>query len=323
MRSKWLGSPSDWLWMLLLVSMFMVFTYSIFNLEVALCLFGVFFVRFVWTLFFSVNSTLKECAKHAPVRQIDHGEYPALMGTIERCAMSAGIPVPRTYIWDVDDMNAFTVGRSVRDSIIVVNTGLMANVTPTELKGIIGHEMAHIVNGDGFNQAFCGIFCGALAFQAKWFTRIGQELIKVISYRGNARKNEGVNLLGVIIILALGIPCLLVGVMAQGVSVLAHLVLFKLSRTRELRADHNGAFLVRDTEALIHGLSKLMEYSASDSHNTSARIRQISTVNEISKHSGNGILAGFSDELLRSHPDTAFRIERLRKNDPNKRGIAN
>lgn len=319
MKRKWLGSPSDWMWMLLLVSMFTVFTYSIFNIWFVVFLVGVFSVRFAWLLMFAVKSTLKACAKHAPIQQIDHSEYPALMGTIERCAMSAGIPVPRTYIWHVEDMNAFTIGRSVRDSIIVVNRGLMSNVTPTELKGIIGHEMAHIVNGDVFNQAFCGIFCDALAFQAKWFTRIGQELMKVISYRGKSRSNNGVNLLGVIIILAIGLPCLIVGVMAQGVSVLAHLILFKLSRTRELRADYNGAFLVRDTEALINGLNKLAQYSEPVLEARSARIRQLSTVNEISKHTGDGVLTVFSDELLRSHPDTAFRIERLRRNDPNKR----
>tara|TARA_Y100000588_G_scaffold355828_1_gene411441 strand:+ start:552 stop:1481 length:930 start_codon:yes stop_codon:yes gene_type:complete len=305
--------------MLLLVAMFTVFTYSIFNLWVVVFLLGAFSVRFAWMLMFAVKSTLKECAKHAPIYQIDHSEYPALVGTIERCAISAGIPVPRTYIWDVESMNAFTLGRSVRDSIIVVHRGLMANVTPTELKGIIGHEMAHIVNGDVFNQAFCGIFCDALAFQAKWFTRIGQELMKVISYRGKRRNNDGVNVLGVIIVLAIGIPCLIVGVMAQGVSVLAHLILFKLSRTRELRADYNGAFLVRDTEALINGLSRLAEYSEPDVVTRSARIRQLSTVNEISKHSGDGVLTVFSDALLRSHPDTEFRIERLRRNDPNKR----
>lgn len=206
-----------------------------------------------------------------------------LYNLVEHLASRAGLPMPRVYVINNPQPNAFATGRSPAHAAVAVNTGLIDMMTEQELAGVIAHELTHIKNRDTLIMTITATLAGAIGMLANFAMFFGGR-----DENGNQR-NPLVGL--VIMILA---------------PLAASLVQMAISRTREYSADKGGAEICGDPLALASALAKLeggarhvMNPTAEDNPATA----HMFIINPLS---GRGM-----DNLFATHPNTANRIAAL------------
>lgn len=178
-------------------------------------------------------------SKAVPVEKKDN---PELYRVVENLCIAAGLPLPRIYIINEPQPNAFTTGRDADHAIIVVTRGLLEKLDRSELEGVIAHELAHIGNKDMLLGTVIVILVGIVAMFSSLFLRI--------SFRGGMRRRNSRGSAGAIIML-LGIVAAILAPIAASVIRLA------ISRKREFLADATGALLTRFPEGLARALEKI------------------------------------------------------------------
>lgn len=314
LKVYWIAHPKDVFWIFIIAGVFFLFTYWIFDLPGVIILVVLFGAKVGWDHWHVVETILKYHSQIAPLTLATEDTYPALMGTIRRACLAAGIPMIPVYIWHVPyPPNACAFGRSKGKSAIVVYETLQTLLTPTELKGVISHEIAHIVNGDSINDAICNVFCKAIETEARIFTWLGSTILGVLLVPQNSRKKEEINILVFLLILAIGLPLLFLGLVAHVLSFVAHLVLKNISRTRELRADITGAKIARDPQSIGDGLLKLETWRPLGSADSlPLKVRRIQIVNPLTELGPNDSFLGrLLGDLQSTHPATEERVRRL------------
>jgi heat shock protein HtpX len=209
-----------------------------------------------------------------------------LMQTVSRLAEAAGIPMPEVGIYPSDEVNAFATGPSKSRSLVAVSAGLLQRMRREEVEGVLGHEIAHIANGDMVTMALLqGVINAFVMFLARV---IAFGIDQALRDRGNGR--GGLGFMGQFVVIML----LQTVFMALGMIVIA-----AFSRYREYRADAGSARLggrekmISALEAL-KGTVELVE-TKSD--------RSVATM----KIAGGGLKS-----LWATHPPLDERIERLR-----------
>jgi heat shock protein HtpX len=234
------------------------------------------------------------------------------MDTVNRCCRAANIPVPNVYLSSNQELNAYAVGRNFANSKIVINQGLLNGLTPTQLMGVIAHEISHIANRDCLNQSICMVFCEALEYQARFIRFLFFLMLQTFRVHF---------LLGIVVFLLSASTLIPLVILSQIASRAMQLMVKNMSRTRELRADVTGARLCRNPIALAEALEILEVSAASCSQTRSSslplKIRQLGTVNPVSSQIGDQSMIGnFIDNLmmglLSTHPPLDNRIRRLR-----------
>ncbi len=215
-------------------------------------------------------------------KEVTPEEAPELHRIVEELAAKAGIPKPKIYIIDSDTPNAFATGRSPNHAAVAVTRGILKILTPEELKGVLGHELTHIINRDILISTIAATLVGAITFladMARWF-----------AFFGGGRDDEGGNPFAVIIFSIIA-------------AFAAFLIQMAISRSREYLADEGGArlsgnplYLARALEKLEKGVTRIpMEVNPSTAH--------MFIVNPLR---GGGVMSLFS-----THPPTEERIKRL------------
>jgi heat shock protein HtpX len=226
----------------------------------------------------------------AGARQIQRKEEaPELWRMVENLSITAGVPMPRVYIVTDESPNAFAAGRSPKQAIVAVTTGLLERLDEEELEGVLAHEMSHIRNYDVRLMTWAAVLAGSIALLANVFTR-------ALWFGGGDRREGGNN------------PIVLIGVIAGLVlaPIAAILIQFAISRRREYVADASGAELTRYPQGLASAL------------------HAISAANKPSPRLGNQAIAhlmiappltarGRTMTLFATHPATEDRIARLNK----------
>ena len=154
--------------------------------------------------------------------------------TVERLARQANLPMPEVGVYDSPEVNAFATGPSKSRSLVAVSTGLLRSMRRSEVEGVIGHEIAHIANGDMVTMT---LLQGVINAVVIFFARV---IASVIS-RNDERPNF-------IVVVALEIGLGLIGAMITA----------WFSRRREFRADRGGAQLA-GRENMVGALRRLME----------------------------------------------------------------
>jgi heat shock protein HtpX len=171
-------------------------------------------------------------------RPVDPRSAPDLYQMVERLARNAGLPMPRIYLIDTQQPNAFATGRNPQNAVVAVSTGLLQALEPREVAAVIAHELAHIRSRDTLTMTVTATLAGAISMLAQFGLFFGG---------GNNRDNP----LG-------GIGALLMVFLAP---VAAALVQMAVSRTREYEADKDGAEISGDPLALASALGKISQYA--------------------------------------------------------------
>lgn len=174
--------------------------------------------------------------------QVEKKDYPELYRSVENLSITAGLPMPRIYVADEAQPNAFATGRDPKHSVIVVTKGLLEKLDRTELEGVLAHELAHIGNKDVLLGTAVVILVGVVAMLSNLFLKV--------SFWGGGKKRNSNGSAG-LIMLFLGI------VAAVLTPIAATLIRLAVSRKREYLADATGALLTRYPEGLARALEKI------------------------------------------------------------------
>jgi heat shock protein HtpX len=217
-------------------------------------------------------------------RQVDRASAPEFYGIVERLAANARLPMPKVYILDSPQPNAFATGRDPEHAAVAASTGLLQILTAREIAGVMAHELTHVRNRDTLVMTITATIAGAIGMLANFGM-----------FMGGNRENRPLGGVGAILVMILA-------------PVAAMLVQFAISRTREYGADHGGAEISGDPLALASALEKI-EQAAHQVPNHAAEANPATAhLFIINPLSGQG-----ADNLFSTHPSTQNRIARLQE----------
>jgi heat shock protein HtpX len=238
------------------------------------------------TYSFSVNTVISA----AKARPANPGvrEEKLLIYKVEDMAIAAGLPKPKVYVQESDNINAFATGKKPENSIICVTTGALRKLNQEELEGVIAHEMSHIQNHDILIATVTIGVVGAISLIA--------EILFYSMFWGGARggrKGEGNWIMLVIAIIFV--------ILAP---IFARLTYLAISRRREYLADSNGAYLSRNPEGLAKALEKIKLDHPKGKPKGSKTVAPLYISNPFKSQSVSSIWS--------THPPLEERIKRLR-----------
>jgi len=173
---------------------------------------------------------------------IQKSNNPELYRMVENLAITAGLPLPKIYIINEAQLNAFATGRDKNHAVVAVTRGLLERLDKTELEGVLAHELSHIGNKDMLVSTVVVVLAGIVALLANFFLRI--------SFLGGRGRDSDDNKAGAILII-LGLAAAILAPIA------ATLIKLAISRKREFLADASGALLTRYPEGLASALEKI------------------------------------------------------------------
>jgi heat shock protein HtpX len=174
-------------------------------------------------------------------KKIEKRDNPQLYRIVENLCLASGLPLPKIYILEEEQPNAFATGRNKNHATIVVTKGLLEKLEKVELEGVIAHELAHIKNKDMLLQTVLVVLVGFVAILSNWFLRIS-----FWGFRGKERKKRRGNFLWLFGFIA--------AILAP---ICAKLIQLAISRKREFLADATGALITRYPEGLASALEKI------------------------------------------------------------------
>ncbi|MEM6625392.1 MAG: zinc metalloprotease HtpX [Pseudomonadota bacterium] len=194
----------------------------------------------------------------------------------------ADMPMPKVYLMDNPQPNAFATGRNPDNAAVAVTSGLMRILDKRELRGVIAHELAHIKNRDTLTMTVTATIAGAISMLANF----------ALFFGGRDRPGGLIGTLALMILAPMA----------------ASLVQMAISRVREYSADRTGAEISGDPQALASALAKLQQGAARIDHNTAEN-------NPATAHMFivNPLHARKMDNLFSTHPATENRIAALRE----------
>jgi len=217
-------------------------------------------------------------------RAVTESEAPELYGTVRRLAQRAQLPMPKVYVMDEDQPNAFATGRNPEHGVVAVTTGIMRILSREELEGVIAHELAHIKNRDILVGTVAASIAGAISYLA--------QMAQWAALFGGRSDNEGER----------GSPVAALVMMIVG-PIAAMMVQMAISRSREYGADSGGAGISGNPRHLSAALRKLHAASQRVPMQAAPATAHLFIVNPLS---GGGMLKLFS-----THPPMEERIARL------------
>ncbi|WP_263770794.1 zinc metalloprotease HtpX [Propionivibrio soli] len=217
-------------------------------------------------------------------REVDESSAPQFYATIRDLAHRAGLPMPRVYLIDEAQPNAFATGRNPEHAAVAATTGILRLLSEREIRGVMAHELAHVKHRDILISTISATMAGAISALANFAMFFG------------GRDSEGRP--------ANPIAGLAVALLAP---LAAALIQMAISRAREFEADRGGAEISGDPNALADALTKIDAYAkgipmpTAEAHPATAQMMILNPL------SGGGIAGLFS-----THPATEERVERLR-----------
>jgi heat shock protein HtpX len=169
-------------------------------------------------------------------REVDATTAPQLYGAVRDLAARAGLPMPRVYLIDEAQPNAFATGRNPEHAAVAATRGIVELLSARELRGVLAHEMAHVRNRDMLTSTITASIAGAISALAHFGMFFG--------HRDDGERNP--------------LMALLVMILAPIAAVLIQLA---ISRGREYEADRSGAEISGDPGALADALAKMERYT--------------------------------------------------------------
>lgn len=215
-------------------------------------------------------------------RQVDEASAPDLVKMVKQLAHNADLPMPKVFIMDNDQPNAFATGRNPENAAVAATTGLLSRLTPQEVAGVMAHELAHVKNRDTLTMTITATLAGAISMLANFAL-----------FFGGSRNNP----LGIIGAIALMILAPLAAAVVQ----------MAISRAREYEADKMGAEICGRPLWLASALEKIEGFASRIDNNVAERNPASASLFII-----NPLHTQKSDALFSTHPNTANRVAALR-----------
>jgi heat shock protein HtpX len=216
-------------------------------------------------------------------QEVDARTAPELYQLVGELAARAGLPMPRVYLMDNPQPNAFATGRNPLHAAVAATTGLLQMLSRDEMAGVLAHELAHIKHHDTLTMTITATIAGAISMLAQFGLFFG----------GGNRNNNGLGVIGTLAMVILA-------------PLAAMLVQMAISRTREYSADATGAEISGRPLALGSALARIenaahqIENPAAEQHPATAHLFII-----------NPLSGARMDNLFATHPATENRIAAL------------
>jgi len=215
-------------------------------------------------------------------KEVSESTVPELYAMVKRLSQKAQLPMPKVYIMNQDQPNAFATGRNPKNGAVAVTTGILAMLTPEELEGVISHELAHIKHRD----ILVGTFAAAIAGAISWLAQMAQWAL----FFGGGRDDDDGNPIAALVMMVVG-------------PIAALLIQMAISRSREFGADKGGASISGNPLHLARALAKLQAASKAIPLNANPATSHMFIVSPLS---GGGMMKLFS-----THPPIEERIAKL------------
>jgi heat shock protein HtpX len=216
-------------------------------------------------------------------REVDETSAPQFYGMVRDLAQRAGLPMPRVYLIDEAQPNAFATGRNPQNAAVAATTGILQLLSAREIRGVMAHELAHVRHRDILISTISATMAGAISALANFAMFFGGR-------DENGRPANPIASIAVALLAPLA----------------ASLIQMAISRSREFEADRGGAEICGDPVALADALARIDAYArgipmpTAEAHPATA---QMMIMNPLS---GGGI-----DSLFSTHPPTEERVARL------------
>jgi heat shock protein HtpX len=216
-------------------------------------------------------------------QEIGERDDPDLFGLVRELSRRAQIPMPKVYIMQNPQPNAFATGRDPAHGAVAVTTGIMQRLTREELAGVLAHELAHIKNRDTLTMTVTATIAGAISMLANFAMFFGN---------GDNRNNP----LGIIGTIALVILAPMAAMLVQ----------MAISRSREYEADRIGAEIAGQPLWLARALENIQSTAGRVVNEDAERNPATAHMFIINPLTGQGM-----DNLFSTHPSTENRVARL------------
>lgn len=215
--------------------------------------------------------------------EVDARSAPDLVKMVSDMAKRAGMPMPRVYLIDTPQPNAFATGRNPENAAVAATTGLLQRLSREEVAGVMAHELAHIRNRDTLIMTLTATFAGAITLLANFALFFG------------GGRNRPMGIVGTLAVMILA-------------PLAAALVQMAISRTREYAADRLGAEICGNPLWLASALERIEGFAARIDMHTAERnpaTAHMYIINPLHAHA--------HDRLFSTHPATANRVAALRQ----------
>ncbi len=238
--------------------------------------------------FFSYWFSDKIVLKMYKAHEADKSKHADLYSMVREITQNAHLPMPKIFVMNSPQANAFATGRNPQHAVVAVTTGILHILNKNELKGVLAHEVGHIKNRDILISSVAATIAGVISYiamMARWAAIFG-------GVGGRDRNGSGI------------IELLVLAIVAP---LMAMIIQFAISRSREYLADETSAKLTKDPFSLASALEKI---SASVKHHP---LKQMGTT-EATAHLfiSNPFKKGGIVQLFSTHPSTTERVKRLR-----------
>ncbi len=219
-------------------------------------------------------------------KPVSEAELPQVHAIVGRLAQMSGIPMPRLYLIESPQPNAFATGRNPKNAAVAVTTGILDMLTYDELEGVLAHELAHVENRDILISSIAAMLAAALSIFAR-----------LAFFGGGRRRNQDP------ITAILGLLSIFLAPLG------AMLLRTAISRTREYEADASGAALTGNPLHLASALAKIGGATRQIPMNVNPAVSQLFIDDPLKAFSARQGLA----KMFATHPPIEDRIQRLQR----------
>jgi len=216
-------------------------------------------------------------------QEVDAQSAPQFHRMIAELAARAGLPMPRVYLIQDDSPNAFATGRNPAHAAVAATTGILRSLSERELRGVMAHEMAHVLHRDILISTISATMAGAIAMLAN----------VAMFFGGRDSEGRATNPIAGLLVMFLA-------------PIAAGLIQMAISRAREFEADRGGAEISGDPRSLASALDKIHRFAQGTTLEAAERHPETAQMMIMNPLSAGGLRGLFS-----THPSTEERIERL------------
>ena len=214
----------------------------------------------------------------------DNREFSGYYNTVKELAQNAELPMPKVYVINEQQPNAFATGRNPEHAAVAATVGIMQILSDRELRGVMAHELAHVKHRDTLTSTISATMAGAISSIAQFGM-----------FFGGGRGGDGER------------PNMLISMLMMFLAPMAAaLIQMAISRSREFEADRKGAEICKDPKSLADALTKINNYALQIPNQTAEMHPETGQMMIINPLSGVSF-----DSLFSTHPKTEERVARL------------